>query len=252
MESSRQITASGPASVRVEYAAGTVNLVPTNDAVLYRMKLRYDAERSQPVATFDETARSVTIGTRSASSNWSRGSKEGSTLRAEISRSVPLRLAMELGAAKGTIQLGGIRLQDLSIKTGATHLQIDVSEPNKEPLANFDLDVGAAEMKFTHAGNARARRAQFNVGVGSLDYDLDGAWDGDADLSVSLALGKFTLRVPADAGVRVTASTFLVDFARDGLEKRGNAWYSNGYDSAKRRVTVAVSAALGEFKLVHR
>ena len=67
-----------------------------------------------------------------------------------------------------------------------------------------------------------------------------------------MALGKFTLRVPSDAGVRVTASTFLVDFGRDGLEKRGGAWYSRNYDTAKRRVAVNVSAALGEFSLVHR
>lgn len=252
IESSREVKAGGAASVRIEYGAGTIDLLPTNDALLYRMKLKYDAERSQPISTFDEAARSITIGTRSASSNWNKGSKEGSTMRTELSRNVPIRLSMELGAAKGNIQLGGLRLQDLAIHTGATQLQIDVAEPNKEALANFDLDVGAAELKFMHAGNTRARRTSVNVGVGSLDYDLDGAWDGDADLAVNLALGKFTLRLPADAGVRVTASTFLVDFSRDNLEKRGNAWYSHNYDSAKRRVSVSVSAALGEFNLIHR
>ena len=253
LESSRQIGAlTGTASVRVEYAAGTIELRPTPDAFLYRMKLTYDAERSRPIAAFDETARSVTVGTRSASSNWSRGTKEGSTFRAELTRNLPLRLSLELGAAKGNIQLGGLRLRDLSLTTGATKLQIDFSEPNRESLAHFDLDVGAAEVNITHAGNARASRTKINIGVGSLDYDLDGAWEGVTDLSVNLALGKFTLRVPADVGVRVNARTFLVDFARTGLEKRGNAWYSAGYDSAKRHVTVQLSAAFGEFNLVQR
>ena len=252
LESSRQLKTNDPAQVRVEYAAGTIDLVPTADGMLYRMKLTYDADRSQPVASFDETARSVTIGTRSASANWNRGTKEGSTFRAELTRNVPLRLSLELGAAQGNIQLGGLRLQELSLKTGATKLQVDFAEINRESLANFDLDVGAAEVKVTRAGNARAGRTQINVGVGSLDYDLDGAWTGDADFSVNLALGKFTLRVPTDVGVRVTASTFLVDFARDDLEKRGNAWYSHNYDSAKRRVTINMSAAFGEFTLIHR
>lgn len=253
LESSRQIGAlTGPASVRVKYAAGTIDLRPTADAFLYRTKLKYDAERSQPIAAFDEAAQSVTIGTRSASSNWSSGTKEGSTFRAELTRNLPLRLSLELGAAKGDIQLGGLRLQDLSLATGATKLQIDFSEPNREPLAYFDLDIGAAEVTITHAGNARARRTKVNIGAGTLDYDLGGAWEGDADLSVKLALGKFTLRLPADVGVRVNAQTFLIDFARTGLEKRGSAWYSSGYDSAKRHVTVQLNAAFGEFNLVHR
>ena len=253
LESSRQLGAlTGKASVRVEYAAGTIDLRPTVDAFLYRTKLTYDAERSQPIATFDETTRTVTIGTRSASSNWSRGTKEGSTFRAELTRNLPLRLSLELGAAKGDIQLGGLRLQELSLATGATKLHIDFSEPNRELLARFDLDVGAAEVAVTHAGNARASRTKVNIGVGSLDYDLDGQWEGDMDLSVNLALGKFTLRVPADVGVRVNAHTFLIDFARTGLEKRGSAWYSAGHDSAKRHVTIQLSAAFGEFNLVHR
>ena len=52
--------------------------------------------------------------------------------------------------------------------------------------------------------------------------------------------------------VWVDAQTFLVDFSRTGLEKRGNAWYSPGYDTAKRRVSIQVSAAFGEFNLLRR
>ncbi|MCX5756838.1 MAG: LiaF-related protein [Gemmatimonadetes bacterium] len=112
--------------------------------------------------------------------------------------------------------------------------------------------VGAAEITVTRAGNARASRASLNVGVGSLDYDLDGAWTGDTELSINLALGKFTLRVPPDAGVRVTGNSFLVDFDKAGLEKRGNTWYSPGYDVAKQRVTIQMSAAFGQFNLMRR
>lgn len=252
LQSSRQIRSTDAATVRVEYAAGTIDLLPMSDVLLYRMTLTYDAERSQPIAAFDETAGTVTIGTRSASSHWDHGKSDGSTFRAELSRDVPLRLSMELGAARGTIQLGGLRLQDLSLKTGATKLTLDFAEPNPESLRNFDLDVGAAEVTVTRAGNARASRTSLNVGVGSLDYDLDGVWTGDTELSINLALGKFTLRVPPDAGVRVTGNRFLVDFDKAGLEKRGNTWYSPGYDAAKQRVTIQMSAAFGQFNLMRR
>jgi hypothetical protein len=252
LESSRQLRSTEPASVRVEYAAGTIDLAPSASAVLYRMSLKYDAEQSSPIALFDEAARSVTIGTRSATSHWNGGHREGNTLRAELSRTVPLRLSLELGAAKGTLQLGGLRLQDLSLKTGATRMRIDFAEANPEALRNFDLDVGAADVTVTRAGNARAAQTRINVGVGSLDYDMAGAWEGETELSVNLALGNLTLRIPQDAGVRIAAQTFLVDFEKAGLEKRGSAWYSPGYDNARRRVSAHVSAAFGNLELIRR
>jgi hypothetical protein len=253
LESSRQLRGADAASVRVEYAAGTIDIVPTTDAMLYRMRLRYDAERSAPIASFDEASRSVSIGTRSAtSSGWNKSTREGSTLRLDLTRNAPLRLALELGAARGDLQLGGLRLADLTLKTGATELRVDFAEPNRESLANFDLDVGAAGVTVTRAGNARASRVHINVGAGTLDYDLSGDWQGDADLSANIAVGQLTLRVPMDAGVRITAKTFMAGFDRAGLEKRGDAWYSPGYDSAKRRVTANVTAVLGSFDLVRR
>lgn len=253
LESSRQLRTSDPASVRVEYAAGTIDIAPTTDPLLYRMRLRYDAGRATPVAAFDEAARSLTIGTRTASSvTWSRHTREGSRLHAELTRAVPMRLALELGAAHGDIQLGGLRLTDLSLKTGATELHIDVSELNRESMASFDVDVGAADVTITHGGNVRAERVRINVGAGSLDYDLSGAWEGETEVSANVAIGGLKLRVPADAGARVTAKTFLAGFERLGLEKRGNAWYSPGYDSARRRVTVNVTAVLGGFELIRR
>ena len=253
LESSRQLRTAEPTSVRIEFAAGTIDIGPTSDALLYRMKLRYDAERGTPVATFDEASRSLTIGTRSAGSlTWNSHSREGSTLRAELTRSAPLRMALELGAAHGDIQLGGLRLTDLSLKTGATRLRIDFSEPNREALAGFDLDVGAAEVTVTRGGNAHAGRVRINVGAGALDYDLSGAWEGETDLTANVAIGQLTLRVPTDVGVRVTARTFLAGFERLGLEKRGDMWYSPGYDNAKRRLTAHVTAVLGGFELIRR
>lgn len=253
LESSRQLRGAGPASVRVQYGAGTLDVAPTSDPVLYRMKLRYDAERSAPIAQFDEDSRSVTFGTRSAQSgSWNGKHREGSTLRAEITNAAPIRLSLELGAAHGDIHLGGLRLTDLSLKTGATELMIDFDTPNRESMSYLDVDVGAAKVVMRRAGNARTSRVRINVGAGSLDYDLSGTWEGETELSANVAVGEFTLRAPADVGVRVVSKTFLAGFDKAGLEKRGDAWYTRGYDSARRKVRANVTTVLGNFDLVQR
>jgi hypothetical protein len=253
IESSRQLRGNDAATVRVEYGAGTVDLGATSDPVLYRMKLRYDAERTAPVASFDAAAGSVTIGTRSAGTRgWRSGAKEGNTFRAELTSAVPMRLALELGATRGKLALGGLRLADLSLKAGASETTLDFGSPNSEPLGMFDLDVGAAHVTIQRGGNARARRVHVNIGAGELDYDLTGDWDGEVDLTANVAVGAIKLDVPQDVGLRVRAKTFLADFGRAGLEKRNGTWVSPGYDSAKRRVEVNVTAVLGGFEIIRR
>ena len=251
LESSRQRTGDDPVAIRVEYAAGRIDLRPTADRVLYRMHLRYDADHVGPVATYDAATRTVTMGVRSTrSASWNSHGDESGTMTAELPRGVPLRLALELGATEGRILLGGLRLADLSLKTGAAEIRIDVPEPNAESLGTASLDVGAAKVVIARAGNLRPGRVHLNVGVGSLDYDLSGDWTGEVALDVSLALGGVTLRAPDDVGVRVDASTFLVDLGKSGLVRRGSVWETPNYDAAHRHATVHLNAALGSFEIV--
>lgn len=253
LESSRQLRSDAPATVRVEYAAGTIELGPTTDGMLYRMKLRYDAERSAPIAKFDATTRTVTLGTHSApSAAWKSGTRDGSTLQAAVTTRVPLQLVLELGAVRADVQLGGLRLSDLDLKTGASELRLDVNSPNAESLGAFKLDAGAADVEVRRGGNLRARRVDANVGAGKLDYDLDGVWEGTTSFDATVALGALTLRVPSDVGLRVTAKSFLAGFKRAGLVKRGDSWYSPGYDDSARRADVRVTTVLGGFEVIRR
>jgi len=253
LESSRQLRSDAPATIRVEYAAGTIEFGPTTDGTLYRMKLRYDAERSAPVANFDATARTVTIGAHSApSAAWKSGTRGGNTLHAAVTTRVPLHLALELGAVRADVQLGGIQLRGLDLRTGASELRLDVDSLNTESLEAFKLDVGAADVEVRRGGNLRAAQIDANVGAGKLDYDLDGAWEGTTSFDATVALGTLTLRVPPDVGLRVTARMFLAGFKRAGLVKRGDSWYSPGYDDATRRADVRVTTVFGGFEVIRR
>ena len=60
-------------------------------------------------------------------------------LRIGLTRDAPLRLSRELAAARGDLHLGGLRLADLALKTGATEWRVDVSTANREPQAKIVL-----------------------------------------------------------------------------------------------------------------
>ena len=92
-------------------------------------------------------------------------------------------------------------------------------------------------------------RVNANVGVGSLDLDLGGELKQDVEVMGNLAMGSFTLHVANEVGVSVDASTVLAGFDKTGLTKRGDLWYTPGYDDAKRHVRVRLKAFLGGFTL---
>jgi hypothetical protein len=252
LDAFQQLRGADPLAVRVEYGAGRIDLAPTRDPVLYRMRLRYDAERSSPVASYDSTARRLVLGTRGISGSWSSKHRDGSTLTAALTTGAPLRLALELGAAEGTIELGGLRLAALTLATGATDLRVSVAEANQESLAEARLDIGAAKVRASRFGNLRARHVEVSLGVGALDLDLDGAWEGEMDLSANVALGSMTVRVPVDAGVRVRSNTFLIDLGKSGLEKRGDVWVSRDEESARRHIIIRLNGAFGDFEIIRR
>jgi predicted membrane protein len=112
------------------------------------------------------------------------------------------------------------------------------------------VDVGAASVRLVRAGNAHAERISANVGVGGLELDLGGEWTRDIVIDARVAMGKFTLRLPSDVGIVVESNSFLLDFDKTGLRKRGNAWYSDDYDAAPRKVRLDLNGALGKLAIL--
>jgi hypothetical protein len=250
IDASRQLRDTGAVSVRVEYGAGRLEIRPTSGGSLYEMKLKYDAERSEPSTRYDPAARSLVLGIRSHNMSMHGNNNESGSMHAELSTKVPMDLTLELGAAEADVQLGGLRLTDLSVKTGAADVGIRFDQPNPDRVRTMSLEVGAASLKLTRAGNSGVERVTANIGVGALDLDLGGELTHDVEVTANFAMGAFTLRVPADVGVSIKASTFLSGFDNSGLVKRGDTWGTPGFDEAKRKVRVRLNAFLGGFTLV--
>lgn len=260
LDSSRQLGEgdSRALTVRVAYGIGRLDLRPAAGALLYAMNLRFDADRAEPLARFDSAARSLSLGIHSLSMRWphngsssgeSRDERQEGALYAELSPKLPIDLALQLGAVEGDVQLGGLRLRNLSVKSGASDLTLRFDKPNTERLELVELDVGAAKLRLSRAGNAGAARIRAKVGLGGLDIDLGGEWTRDVTIDATVAAGDFTLRVPPDAGVYLDATTFLANVGTQGLEKRGDGMYTPGFDAARRHVRVRLSAMFGGFTL---
>ena len=71
----------------------------------------------------------------------------------------------------------------------------------------------------------------------------------NTDVDANVALGKLTLHVPEDVGLRIEVKRLLATFDHPGLRKRGNAYYSDNYDTAKYRVRVRAETVFGAIEI---
>ncbi|MGE5291213.1 MAG: hypothetical protein ACM3ML_29245, partial [Micromonosporaceae bacterium] len=254
LTSARQRHGETQLAVEVRYAAGEFRLAAASPGTLYRMDLRYDEDRFTPLRAYDAQAGRLLLGARGKGGHVELADRrEGDptpSLALQISPDVPLALSLELGAVHSEVDLGGLALTSVRYRTGASETTLRFSRPNPEPCTQLTLEAGAAEFHAWLLGNANCRSVRFQGGVGNVTLDFSGAWQGVTNADLDVAIGSLTLMLPRDAGVAVRLSRFLASFDPAGFTKRGDTWYSAGYETARRRLVLDVSAAFGGVNVV--
>ena len=246
---SRLIGAESSVDVEVKYGAGALRIGPAATGTLYRMQLRYDEDAFQPVTEYQRGQLRLGVEGGNRRVQVGRDNDEGS-MELELARGLPMALQLDFGAVRADLDLGGLALTDLELRTGASETQLDVSSPNTAKLGRARLEVGAAEFTARQLGNLNTTDLSVSAGVGKVRLELSGEWRQDATLDVQMGLGSLELVVPEGLGVRLVRQTFLASLDSEGLVKRGEAYYSPNWDNARRRVTVDVDAAFGSIKVL--
>lgn len=239
----------------VEFGAGRLLIHRGPGDRLYGMVLKYDAERFQPLGSYNPATAEVRLGVANHGGGGIRVNRERALPQVavvEFPTAVDLTLDVIVGAAEGTLRLGGLRLAALDLKSGASRTAISFDSPNAGSCRTAQLTSGAGELTVTSAGNGGCRSWRFDGGVGAVTVDLAGAWPADARMTMNMALGGVTLRTPRDLGIRVTLAGFLSDFDASGFTKSGKTYTSANYARAKRHVEVELQSALGGIRVLWR
>jgi len=232
--------------VDLEYGAGRLLIEPAAKGVLYRASLRYDAEVFEPKMDYASNVLHIGIGNGELHG---RKNMKGGQLELKLGPQVPLDMDLKFGATEATLELGGLRVRNLNVSTGASATKLRISRPNPETCDRAEFEVGAARFEVVGLGNLNARELEVSGGVGEVVLDFTGAWQADLQAKVHMGLGSLVLRVPKGLGVSVQKDGMLAGFDSQGLTKRGNVYYSEGYDRAGRKLGVKVDAAFGAIRV---
>ena len=250
---SRQLRDTMPQRIRVMYGAGRLELRGTQDPVLYAMRLTYDQRRATPLHRYDADQRSTVLGLESIGRGLpaSRGDRddESGALSLALPASVPLDLDLELGGTLSSLELGGLTLRSMRLECGATDAALLFSTPNRTRMRDLEIDVGAADFSAVRLANANAEQVRVRGGVGVVDLDFGGTWTQDMNVVARLAVGKLTLRIPSDVGVRLEVQRVAAGFEHDGFLKRDDAWYSDNYDAARYKLRLRAETHFGQIDI---
>jgi hypothetical protein len=236
----------------LDYRAGGLRIAPGRTGELYRMNASYDEDRYFPTSSYDAARGAVSLGLRPAGEGGLRViSRRQLRQDANVafSPTVDLDLDLTLGAVQADIELGGLSLSELTMQAGASQAVIRFSSPNRSRCRAAEITAGAAELTVLGLGNSRCDRFELEGGMGKVTLDFGGAWTSSTQAEIKMAVGELTLRLPRNAGVRLTLDRFLASFDPAGLVRAGNGVQSPGSQRAERRLDIQVTTAVGGVKV---
>jgi hypothetical protein len=248
----RQLHGETRLTAGLDYAAGSLRVAPGRPTELYRMDVSYDGERYGPVSDFDASRGAVALGLEATGRGGIRVISRNQlrqTATVAFSPRVDLDLDFALGASDADIELGGLRVAEWKVQTGASQAVVRFSQPNGTRCRSGAVKAGAADLTILGLGNSRCDRLDFEGGMGKVTLDFGGAGSASSAVGVKMAVGELVLRLPRQAGVRIALDRFLASFKPAGLEQRGTSYESPGYAAAERKLNIAVTTAVGEVRV---
>ena len=130
---------------------------------------------------------------------------------------------------------------------GSGHNTWDLHLSNKVPL-ELKVDQGAGRARLT-LGGLSLSRLDVDLGAGETFVDLSGDWKNDLTAKIKGGVGKTTVRLPSDVGVRASARGGIGAINVHGLIKEGDVYVNEAYKKSPITVTIEVEGGIGEINL---
>jgi hypothetical protein len=127
------------------------------------------------------------------------GSNKPPKLTVTIPRGSPVDLDLNMSMGKSEVDLGGLTLGEVSVRSAMGEHRIDFQEPVVEGLRQLRLDNSMGNVVLENLGNARAKSVTSSGSMGNITVNLGGAWPpgAEADFNFEQSMGELTVRVPS-------------------------------------------------------
>jgi hypothetical protein len=175
------------------------------------------------------------------------------SVRLELPAGAEIRFDSKIKVGEVVMQMGGLRLQEFSVRQWVGELEIRFDEPNQITMDLLDVDAKIGETRLIRLGNARFNRADINGGIGEIQVDFSGDFVSGSKAKVDLDIGEALIQLPEDAGIRMQVRGGLSFLSEKNIERsliqKGGSYYSEDYDQKEKKFFLRITPALGELSV---
>lgn len=159
----------------------------------------------------------------------------------------PIDLTINAGAYQGRFELGGLSLTSLTVKDGASDVELIFSEPNQTAMSVLRYETGASSVTLNGLANANFSTLIFSGGVGDYELDFSGDLTEAGTVDISAGAGDVQLIVPKGVNARVTVESALVSVnLSSNWSQSGNDYTQSGEGPL---LTIIVKMAAGNLTI---
>ena len=133
---------------------------------------------------------------------------------------------------------------EMNVDIGAGDNRLDLSALD---LRRFALTTGAGQVEVSLPGTLS--EMDVNAGAGDVMIDMSELWEQDLDAEIRAGVGRLTLLLPADAGVRVETDQAVGDLETIGLQQEGEFWVNEALGDSPVTLDIDVASAVGQIVL---
>ena len=159
----------------------------------------------------------------------------------------PLDLTVQAGAYEGNLELGGLSLKSLTVRDGASNVELSFLEPNQTEMSILRYQTGASDVRLTGLANANFSTLAFSGGAGNYTLDFSGELQRDAVVTIESGLGNLSLIIPKDVDAVITVEGAGVNI------NHGSSWAQNGskyvQEGSGSTLTILVKMAAGNLSI---
>ncbi len=239
------VPSSGEARLTLSFGAGELNLSAGAQDALVEGTATYNYSKIKPVVKTDGDSVRIQSGEGTFNSfpNFSN-----LTNRWDLKLgSAPTNLIIEAGAYTGEFEFGGLALTGLTVKDGASTVDLSFASPNKAEMSILRYETGASTVKLIGLANANFGTLDFSGGAGDYTLDFSGELKRSATATIDSGLCNIILVIPEGIHAVVTVESGAANISfGPGWTQSGNVYTQEGDGPT---LTIIVNIGAGNLTL---
>lgn len=101
-----------------------------------------------------------------------------------------------------------------------------------------------------YLGGLPLKELDIETGVGEMMLDLTGDWQESFSATIDNGVGKSTVFLPHQTGVKITAEKGLGKILTEGLIRKDGYWVNDVYDTSEVQIDIVAEVGVGDLNFI--